>query len=254
MLGPARSRWRSTTTRGNRWPPRPAARGLRIDIPAAAGEAFYVKVATTASAVDLSLANLVSQAGGTLAVFGTGADDAFTFDASGRRISINGLVYQFTAAEATNVTFDGGPGNNAATLKGTADSETAKLYPGRADLQGAGYEVHVVNTASITFDGNGGADQAYLNDSDGDDTFVARLGDCMLSGVSSAGIGYSSRAERRPRERSWQSRRTRRGRVPRVRREHVCPPGIVRQSLRQRRFLRGEVLRGDSAGDVGCAG
>jgi hypothetical protein len=166
----------------------------RIDIPAAAGEAFYVKVATTASAVDLSLANLVSQAGGTLAVFGTGADDAFTFDASGRRISINGLVYQFTAAEATNVTFDGGPGNNAATLKGTADSETAKLYPGRADLQGAGYEVHVVNTASITFDGNGGADQAYLNDSDGDDTFVARLGDCMLSGVSSAGIGYSSRA------------------------------------------------------------
>ena len=64
----------------------------RIDIPAAAGEAFYVKVATTASAVDLSLANLVSQVGGTVAVFGTGADDAFTFDASGQRISISGLV------------------------------------------------------------------------------------------------------------------------------------------------------------------
>ncbi|MGI6417730.1 MAG: cadherin domain-containing protein [Thermoguttaceae bacterium] len=165
----------------------------RIDIPAAAGEAFYVKVATTASAVDLSLANLVSQVGGTVAVFGTGADDAFAFDASGQRISINGLVYQFTAAEATNVTFDGGPGNNAATLKGTAGGETATLYPGRADLLGAGFEVHVVNTASITFDGSGGADQAYLNDSDGNDTFVARLGDCVLSGVSSAGIGYSSR-------------------------------------------------------------
>ena len=166
----------------------------RIDIPAAAGEAFYVKVATTASAVDLSLANLVSQVGGTVAVFGTGADDAFAFDASGQRISINGLVYQFTAAEATNVTFDGGPGSNAATLKGTAGGETATLYPGRADIVGAGFEVHVVNTASITFDGNGGADLAYLNDSDGNDTFVARLGDCGLSGVSSAGIGYSSRA------------------------------------------------------------
>ena len=92
------------------------------------------------------------------------------------------------------MTFDGGPGSNAATLKGTAGGETATLYPGRADIVGAGFEVHVVNTASITFDGSGGADQAYLNDSDGNDTFVARLGDCGLSGVSSAGIGYSSRA------------------------------------------------------------
>jgi len=137
----------------------------RIDWQAGAGERYFLKLSGTNDNVDLRLANLVSHAGTDVTVYGTLDADLFEFDAAASRlVTINGVSYHFTDAEATSVTFDGADGADTAILTGNGQNETAELWPEQGTLVGNGYSVQVGNVETITAHGGGGVDLAFLHD------------------------------------------------------------------------------------------
>jgi subtilisin family serine protease len=80
----------------------------RIDVRVAAGETVYLRASGVNQDVDFRLTNLVHTASDTVSVYGTAGTDVFTFAAGGaRQVTVNGVEYQFSAAEASNVVFDG---------------------------------------------------------------------------------------------------------------------------------------------------
>ena len=75
------------------------------------------------------------------------------------------------------IEIDGGEGDDTISVYGTADDETAKLYPDWFQIVRPGpveYDVDILSVESVTVIGNGGNDIAKLYDSAGDDTFEAR--------------------------------------------------------------------------------
>ena len=122
------------------------------------------------------VANLIQHVGSTITVGGTDGDDLFEFDASvdgAITITINGLQYTVDATEATDIIFDGGPGDDAVILTGSDADDVARFYPERGTFEAAGsYLVTFSDVSSITAHG-AGADAAYMYDSPGADTFTA---------------------------------------------------------------------------------
>ncbi len=162
----------------------PSDGGERIDWTAAAGETFYVSASGDAAAVDLRLANLVRRDGETVFVYGTEGDDRLDFAAADwHQVTIDGVHYEFDAAEVMALEFNGGAGDDAAVLLGSSGADSAELRPSRATLSGPGYDVTVVNTPNLIVMGQGGDDVGCLYDSAGDDHFVATPTHARLYGT-----------------------------------------------------------------------
>ena len=73
------------------------------------------------------------------------------------------------------IQFDGGGGNDRATLFDSDGDDTLKSHPSHATLSGTGYEFSVSGVSRIYVHGTaGGTDTAFLHDSVGDDELAVR--------------------------------------------------------------------------------
>jgi subtilisin family serine protease len=151
----------------------------RIDASAVAGGTYFVRVRGTNGDVDLRLTNLVTFAGGSVQIAGTGTGDLFVWNATTRQITINEVQYH--AAGATSIRFDGRGGHDAVTFIGGAAAESATLRPGSVELVGGGLSAQALNIESSRVLGNY-ADTALLFDSAGRDNLQAGLASVALSG------------------------------------------------------------------------
>ena len=166
----------------------------RVDVTVRAGQTVYVHARLTGSGVnpdvDLKVTNLVARDGQTVSVSGTEGDDQFTFSAGAtHHIVINGVSYDFSARQVSNLHFDGLAGSDSATLNGNVTSDTAVLRVGSADLRGSGYHAYASSVENVAVVGGGGGDSVSFHDSSGDDTFQAMPDESQLSGK-----GFSLRA------------------------------------------------------------
>ncbi len=174
----------------------------RIDWNVEAGETYYVSLSGTATDVELTILNLVDDRTTDIVVYGTSSDDSFEFGpvegATVETYAINvnnfDVEYQFTAAELTSVTYDGGDGADSAQLTGTDGDDHVLLSPLSATLTTDDFTVSVSNVEQIAALGGSGNDMAELADSAGDDTFVLLGGISMMSGAEylNAASGFES--------------------------------------------------------------
>ena len=99
--------------------------GQRIDHQVQPDQEFSLKVTGTNADVDLRLSNLIAQVGTAVTVYGTAGDDVFEFDASASRLlTVNGVRYDFDAAQVETVTFDGGDGDDTVVLNDSIGNDT----------------------------------------------------------------------------------------------------------------------------------
>ena len=170
----------------------------RVDVTVRAGQTVYVRARLIGTGVnpdvDLKVTNLVSRDGHTVSVSGTQGNDQFRFSAGAtHQIVINGVSYEFSASQVSNLYFDGLAGSDSVILNGTTTSDTAVLRVGSADLRGLGYHASAANVEDVTVVGGGGRDSVSLHDSSGDDTFFATPDETRLSGTgfSQTASGFS---------------------------------------------------------------
>ena len=169
--------------------PLPPVASERVDWQVAEGEKYYFTLSGVVSDVDLRLANLLSHVGTRVTVHGTLGEDLFEFDAAASRlVTINGVSYHFTDAEATRISFDGGAAADTAVLEGNDGNDTAELWPGHGTLTGEGYRVAINDVETVTAIGGGGIDVALLHDN-------PAVKDTLTGGPDAAtlsGDGYSN--------------------------------------------------------------
>lgn len=160
------------------------AAGLaRLDANVTAGTTYIVRLTGSASDADFRLANLVSQSGTTISVFGTAGDDVYSFTAGAQHlVTINGLSYRWNATQVTAVSFSGQGGNDAATLTGTTRGEAAVFTTQIASLAGANFRATVTGASTVAFDGGGGSDTLNLTGTAGDDLLTIAKADTTLVG------------------------------------------------------------------------
>ena len=132
---------------------------------------------------------------GVLTLAGDGGDDTFEFTAgtTTHTVVLNGQVRSYPAADVNTVVFDGGLGNDTATVTGAAGNETGELWPGIAHLVGAALRIDVSQTETITLNGGGGSDVVTFFNSPSKDEFIGHSGWASMTGPgmsnSAAGFG-----------------------------------------------------------------
>ncbi|MBW8883846.1 MAG: S8 family serine peptidase, partial [Planctomycetia bacterium] len=151
----------------------------RIDVDVAACDTLYLHVKGANPDVDFRLTNLVAINGNTAAIAGTAGNDIVRWQADGQ-LSVNGVTYAISGV--TQVTIEGGGGNDALTLVGNSAAENVTLRPGSADITASNYHVAASGFESIQFSGSS-SDRATLYDSAGDDVFEATPQWARLSGA-----------------------------------------------------------------------
>lgn len=148
----------------------------RLDWEANLGDSFFVQISGAANHVDLTLANLVEQVGAKVTVADTTQDDHFEFSVTttSREIAVNGLAYEFSGANGTEIVFNAGDGHDTAALHDSAGDDTFEAGPASAKLSSDTYSVTVNGAKEVqAYAREGGVDTAKLYDSAGDDTFVS---------------------------------------------------------------------------------
>ena len=167
----------------------------RFDAQVSAGATYFVRVVGQASDVDFRLANLISQTGNTVNVFGTAGDDTFTFTTGTQHhLTINGVAYRFATSQVANIHFDGAGGNDNATLVGTTRSETATFTPQLTTLAGQTFRATVSGTEQIVVHGGGGQDQLSITGTSGNDLLTLAKGEATLvgGGLQWRGLNFAS--------------------------------------------------------------
>ena len=155
----------------------------RIDLLVNNGQELVFKLSGNTSGVSLRLTNLVSQSGTTVTVNGTAGNDIFNVTrGAGWSVSVNDVVYTYTAAQAAIINVLGGDGNDSVTLTGTMYAETAIVRVGATTLLGAGYGVNAIGFEDVTVNGNGGNDVLMMFDSAGNDTLTANTSSVVMTG------------------------------------------------------------------------
>ncbi len=124
-------------------------------------------------AVDQAAGHSVRYDGNRMTIVGSAGNDEFGFDAQTHRVTVNGIGYAFDPAVITSISIDGGGGEDAADIAGSAGNDLFTTRSNTATLEGSGYQLRITNTAVINAVGGGGSDVAKLFDSPGDDLFVA---------------------------------------------------------------------------------
>lgn len=116
-------------------------------------------------------------------IVGRGANDEFTVVAGlGAPISVLGGAGNDTlTAGATNLTFDGGGGNDVGSLTTSSGKDTATLRPRSATVKGTGYVLSLTNVPTIKVRGDA-QDTATLYDSVRNNAFIATPLTATISG------------------------------------------------------------------------
>ena len=93
---------------------------------------------------------LFLRSGDTVSIYGTPGNDSFQFEASasGATVTLNGVSHEYDSS-VVNFVFDGGGGNDSATLTGSSGDDTATLGLGHGTLVVAHYNVTVSNVTSL---------------------------------------------------------------------------------------------------------
>lgn len=155
----------------------------RLDALAAEGEEFYVRVVGSTGDLDLRVTNAVAISGASVTLTGTAGADNITFRGGDvqHTLDFNGLTYTFQADQQTNYVLDGAGGNDAITVFGTTNDETAVMGVNSALLSGDSLSVHA-KASNIVFVGGGGYDRAFMYGSQGDDTYRTYGNRVVMSG------------------------------------------------------------------------
>jgi len=82
------------------------------------------------------------------------------------------------------VFYDGGPGGNRATVRGSSGKETAEVALGATTFTGSNLDVRISNAARVALYAQGGGDTATLQDSPWDDSLLSNPTYSALSGRS----------------------------------------------------------------------
>ena len=155
----------------------------RLDHSVQTSETYLLKLSGDSNNFALTLANLVATEGTQIHVFGTANADLFEFAPSASYdLTINGVGYHFDDTKYETIVFDGGIGDDAATLTGSSGSEVARFFPNHGSFGENGFLVTVNEVTAITAYGGGGYDSAFMYDSPSDDEFVTRKGYGKLAG------------------------------------------------------------------------
>ncbi|NUQ65836.1 MAG: hypothetical protein HUU20_25520, partial [Pirellulales bacterium] len=166
----------------------------RINLPVESGTVYYFKLQGNDPSADLQIANLVQQTGSSVTVYGTPGADQFTFDATaGSRITINGVDYAFTAAEASRFSFDGLDGNDDVRVVGSSGADDATIDPTEGAFSGTGYALSVRHIESSDYDGGEGEDTVWVWGSKAGNTYTARPGSAEMTG---GGVSITAKADR----------------------------------------------------------
>ncbi|NUQ64120.1 MAG: VCBS repeat-containing protein, partial [Pirellulales bacterium] len=172
----------------------PADGVQRLDEAVLAGEVFYLRLRGSGGTADLRLANLVHHEGAAVNVYGTAEDDSFTFEASaGHKITIRGVAYHFTPAQATSFSFNGLGGSDDVRFLGASTPDDATIYPTSGAFTGQGYSLAVANIESTDYDGGDGEDTLWIWGSKASNTYTARPGSAEMTG---GGVSITAKAER----------------------------------------------------------
>ncbi len=124
----------------------------------------------------------ITQNGSVVTVQGTSGDDHFEFTAGAvTTIKINGVTRQFSAGSVSSIVFNGGGGNDTATLTGSSGDDVADLALGSGTLTLGQLSVTVNDVSSLVVNGGGGDDSATLHDSALSDALQAGGNDLTLS-------------------------------------------------------------------------
>lgn len=122
---------------------------------------------------------------GTIRIYGGDGDDMFTFSTGAMHlVEVNGTPFEYDPAVVSVIRFDGGPGDDALVIEGTAYDEEAILDPGRVNFFSTSFEVRGAALETIDVRSGGGGDTATLRDSEGDDLFEAGPTSATLSGAA----------------------------------------------------------------------
>ena len=115
--------------------------------------------------------------GSTLIVRGTPFDDQFEFT-SGEvyKVTINGVLSQYHAADIDYVTFSGLSGRDTVVINGDAQNDALQIWATAARLDTDGLRLDVSGAEAITATGGGGDDVLSFYDSSANDTFVGKPG------------------------------------------------------------------------------
>ncbi len=144
----------------------------RIDLPAKAGQTFFVSLRGADVPTTVQLTNLVCRRGTQLELFGTdGNDDLQLVVGQGLRLIVNGVPYELAEQPPSSVVIQGGAGYDTLRLTAGPGDDTAVLRAGGLKLQGKGYVLDGYDLESQSVDGGGGCNVAYLTDSPGRDVF-----------------------------------------------------------------------------------
>lgn len=158
-----------------------------VGFPSVAGTAVAPGTAYQAT-VSLAATDPVVHTGSVVTVTGTGGADTFTFapvlDVAQQVVSydvgINGIEYNFAAAAVDNVAFNGGAGQDTATITGLPGTDTLNWADYQLALTASGVSVGTIAVETVTVISGGGDDEAFLTDSNGDDLFTATPDSAVL--------------------------------------------------------------------------
>lgn len=158
---------------------------VRVDVDVDAGQALFLRLVGRNADVDVQITNLVDIDAGVVTAVGTDAADDFLLAAGATpTLSINSVSYAFDVGQASQIRLDGGAGNDALTLVGSAAEEAFVFRVGSATLSDAG-GTHMVEAAAfenqIAHAGSH-ADVVHFHDSLGDDTLTTTTTTAQLEG------------------------------------------------------------------------
>ena len=165
----------------------------RMDWSAEAGQTYLLEVSADGPNVELTVANLVRYASGTLAVYGTAGDDSVTLGLeSGVSLRLNDVDYVFdhAAGSPLSVVIDGLGGSDALNVRLPNGDAQLAAGPDRVSIGMTGLTVLAVGMENVSVRAGSGITTAELSDSAGNDTFAAGPGWGEMSGA-----GYRLRAE-----------------------------------------------------------
>ena len=123
--------------------------------------------------------------GDTLTVTGTSIDDVYVFRAgtTTNTVTLNGVTNTYDATQVTKYNFQGGAGNDSATVYTKAGADTATLQDSAGTITHADYLVKLYSSESITVSGDA-ADVGKFYDGAGNDVFYGRTTSAIMIGAS----------------------------------------------------------------------
>ncbi|MEE2642930.1 MAG: S8 family serine peptidase [Planctomycetota bacterium] len=157
--------------------------GSRVDIEAAAGESYIIRLMGSNQDVELKCTNLVRTVRDRLIIGGTGQQDSYTYVSDQtHQATVNGTRYEFSKDAFRKVRIHGGTGSDEVFLTGSQHRETLSGGQGRVVFYGDQTDVIAGGFESVRVDARGGDDLAVLQDSNQSDTFHGNAERSRLTG------------------------------------------------------------------------